>query len=88
MKTRLLSLAVAAFLSVHAGQALAQDEKGLSPAVVQQLDLINRDILARAKALSVGRQDLLTMADDIGGTKAKGGSWRIDAVKGRSSYKC
>ena len=127
MKTRLLSLAVAAFLSAHAGQALAQDEKGLSPAVVQQLDLINRlvalgdarkdpilllaaasiqkslgtdvetlptkstapdDILARAKALSVGRKDLLTMADDIGGTKAKGGSWRIDAVKGRSSYKC
>ena len=98
----------------------------MSPAIVQQLDLINRlvalgdarkdpilllaaasiqkslgtdaetlpskstapdDILARAKALSVGRKDLLTMADDIGGTKAKGGSWRIDAVTGRSSYK-
>ena len=126
MKTRLLSLAIAAFLSVNAGQALAQDEKGLSPAVVQQLDLINRlvalgdarkdpilllaaasmqkslgtdaetlpakstapdDILARAKALSVGRKDLLTMADDIGGTKAKGASWRIDAVTGRSSYR-
>jgi|GEM_PF-2199423 len=126
MKTRLLSLAVAAFLSINAGSALAQDEKGLSPAVVQQLDLINRlvalgdarkdrvlllaaasiqkslgtdaetlpskstapdDILARAKALSVGRKDLLTMADDIGGTKAKGGSWRIDAVTGRSTYR-
>ena len=126
MKTRLITLAVAAFLSVNAGQALAPDEKGLSPAVVQQLDLINRlvalgdarkdpilllaaasiqkslgtdsetlpskstapdDILARAKALSVGRKDLLTMADDIGGTKAKGASWRIDAVTGRSSYR-
>ena len=43
------------------------------------------EILARAKAMSVGRKDLLTMVDDMDATKAKGASWRIDAVTGRSS---
>jgi hypothetical protein len=126
MKTRLMTLAAVAVMALPAGSALAQDEKGLSPAVVQQLDLINRlvalgdarkdpllllaaasiqkslgtsaevlpaqstapdDIMSRAKALSVGRKDLLDLAADLGATKAKGASWRIDAVTGRSSYR-
>ena len=126
MKTRLLSFAVASLLALNASSAPAQEEKGLSPAVVQQLDLINRllalgdarkdpilllaaasiqkslgtdaeklpakstapdEMLARAKAMSVGRKDLLTMVDDMDATKAKGASWRIDAVTGRSSYR-
>lgn len=126
MKTRLITLAAATLLTLNAGSVLAQDEKGLSPAVVQQLDLINRlvalgdarkdpvlllaaasiqknlgtstetlpakstapdEIMARAKALSVGRKDLLDLADDLGATKAKGASWRIDAVTGRSTYR-
>ena len=126
MKTRLLSFAVASLLALNASSALAQEDKGLSPAVVQQLDLINRllalgdarkdpilllaaasiqkslgtdaeklpakstvpdEMLARAKAMSVGRKDLLTMVDDMDATKAKGASWRIDAVTGRSSYR-
>ena len=126
MNTRLITLAAAAVLTLNAGTALAQDEKGLSPAVVQQLDLINRlvalgdarkdpllllaaasiqknlgtstevlpakstapdEIMARAKALSVGRKDLMDLAEDLGATKAKGASWRIDAVTGRSTYR-
>jgi hypothetical protein len=126
MKNRLMTLATATLLALNAGSALAQDEKGLSPAVVQQLDLINRlvalgdarkdpvlllaaasiqkslgtstetlpakstapeDIMARAKALSAGRKDLLDLAEDLGATKAKGASWRIDAVTGRSTYR-
>ena len=126
MKTRLISLAAAAVLALNASSVMAQDEKALSPAVVQQLDLINRlvalgdarkdpvlllaaasiqkslgtstetlpaqstapeDIMARAKALSVGRKDLLDLAEDLGATKAKGASWRIDAVTGRSTYR-
>ena len=126
MNTRLITLAAAAVLTLNAGAAWAQDEKALSPAVVQQLDLINRlvalgdarkdpllllaaasiqkslgtstevlpakstapdEIMARAKALSVGRKDLLDLAEDLGATKAKGASWRIDAVTGRSSYR-
>ena len=127
MKSKLLSLAVAAVLAINAGTALAQDEKALSPAVVQQLDLINRlvalgdarkdpllllaaasiqkslgtdaaatlpsqstapdAILARAKAFSIGRKDLMDLAEDVGAIKAKGASWRIDAVTGRSTYR-
>ena len=127
MKSKFLSLAVAAVLAINAGTALAQDEKALSPAVVQQLDLINRlvalgdarkdpllllaaasiqkslgtdaaatlpsqstapdAILARAKAFSIGRKDLMDLAEDVGATKAKGASWRIDAVTGRSTYR-
>ncbi len=126
MKTRLMTLAVASLLTLDAGVVLAQDEKTLSPAVVQQLDLINRlvalgdarrdpilllaaasiqkslgtdaetlpakstapeEILARAKALSLGRKDLMDLAEDVGATKAKRASWRIDAVTGRSSYR-
>ncbi len=126
MKTRLITLAAAAVMALNAGSVMAQDEKALSPAVVQQLDLINRlvalgdarkdpvlllaaasiqkslgtstetlpaqstapeDIMARAKALSVGRKDLLDLAEDLGATKAKGASWRIDAVTGRSTYR-
>ena len=126
MKTRLITLVAAAVLSLNAGTALAQEEKGLSPAVVQQLDLINRlvalgdarqdpllllaaasiqknlgtssetlpakstspeDIMARAKAMSAGRKDLMDLAADLGATKAKGASWRIDAVTGRSTYR-
>ena len=127
MKSKFLTLAVAAMLAVNAGAVLAQDEKALSPAVVQQLDLINRlvalgdarkdpllllaaasiqkslgtdaavtlpsqstapdAILARAKAFSIGRKDLMDLAEDVGATKAKGASWRIDAVTGRSTYR-
>ena len=127
MKSKFLTLAVAAMLAVNAGAVLAQDEKGLSPAVVQQLDLINRlvalgdarkdpllllaaasiqkslgtdaavtlpsqstapdAILARAKAFSIGRKDMMDLAEDVGATKAKGASWRIDAVTGRSTYR-
>ena len=127
MKSKFLSLAVAAVLAINAGTALAQDEKALSPAVVQQLDLINRlvalgdarkdpllllaaasiqkslgtdaaatlpsqstapdAILARAKAFSIGRKDMMDLAEDVGATKAKGASWRIDAVTGRSTYR-
>ena len=127
MKSKLLNLAVAAVLAINAGTALAQDEKALSPAVVQQLDLINRlvalgdarkdpllllaaasiqkslgtdaavtlpsqstapdAILARAKAFSIGRKDMMDLAEDVGATKAKGASWRIDAVTGRSTYR-
>ena len=127
MKSKFLSLAVAAVLAINAGTALAQDEKALSPAVVQQLDLINRlvalgdarkdpllllaaasiqkslgtdaaatlpsqstapdAILARAKAFSIGRKDLMDLAEDVGAIKAKGASWRIDAVTGRSTYR-
>jgi hypothetical protein len=35
----------------------------------------------------VGLKDLLTIADDVGTTTAKGASWRIDAVTGRSTYR-
>ncbi len=126
MKTRLFTLATAAVLALNANVAFAQDEKAMSPAVVQQLDLINRlvalgdarkdpllllaaasiqksmgtdvetlpskstapdDIIARAKALSNGRKDLLEVANDVGAAKAKGASWRIDAVTGRSTYR-
>ena len=127
MKSKFLTLAVAAMLAVSAGAVLAQDEKALSPAVVQQLDLINRlvalgdarkdpllllaaasiqkslgtdaavtlpsqstapdAILARAKAFSIGRKDLMDLAEDVGAIKAKGASWRIDAVTGRSTYR-
>jgi hypothetical protein len=41
MKTRLATLALASALSLTAGWAQAQDDK-LSPAVVQQLELVNR----------------------------------------------
>ncbi len=125
MKTRLVTVALACALAGGASQALAQDDK-LSPAVVQQLDLVNRlvalgdarkdpvlllaaasiqkslgtdnatlptqstapdAIIARAKALAAGRKDLVDVADSISGTQAKGASWRIDAVTGRSTYR-
>ena len=56
MKSKFLTLAVAAMLAVNAGAVLAQDEKGLSPAVVQQLDLINRLV-----ALGDARKDPLLL---------------------------
>ena len=56
MKSKFLTLAVAAMLAVNAGAVLAQDEKALSPAVVQQLDLINRLV-----ALGDARKDPLLL---------------------------
>ena len=44
------------------------------------------DVLARAKAYSVGRPDLIGVADELGSVKSKA-SWRIDAVTGRSTYR-
>ena len=29
----------------------------------------------------------MDLAEDVGATKAKGASWRIDAVTGRSTYR-
>jgi hypothetical protein len=42
MKTKLLVLALAGALALQAGTALAQEKRDLSPALVQQLVLINR----------------------------------------------
>ena len=56
MKTRLMTLAAAAVLAMNAGTALAQDEKGLSPAMVQQLELVNRLV-----ALGDARKDPLLL---------------------------
>ena len=126
MKSTLVALSAATLMAFHAGSALAQDEKGLSPATVQQLELVNRlvalgdarkdpllllaaasiqksmgtdsaslptqstapeEVLARAKAMANGRKDIAAIADEVGATKPKGASWRIDAVTGRSTYR-
>ena len=55
MKTRILSIALAAFLAVPAGTALAQDNN-LTPAVVEQLDMVNKLI-----ALGDARKDPLLL---------------------------
>jgi hypothetical protein len=56
MKSNLLTLAVAGLLVLNAGGAMAQDDKGLSPAMVQQLDLVNRLV-----ALGDARKDPLLL---------------------------
>lgn len=57
MKTSLSLTLVAAALALNTGLAQAQDDKGISPAVVQQLDLVNRLI-----ALGDARKDPLLLA--------------------------
>ncbi len=58
MKSKLIALAAAGLMVLNAGNALAQDEKGMSPAMVQQLELVNRLV-----ALGDARKDpLLLMA--------------------------
>ena len=126
MKSKLVALSAATLMAFNAGNALAQDEKGLSPATVQQLELVNRlvalgdarkdpllllaaasiqknmgtdsaslptqstapeEVIARAKAMAGSRKDIAAIADEVGASKPKGASWRIDAVTGRSTYR-
>jgi hypothetical protein len=126
MKTRTLNLILASALAFGSGFARAADEAPLSPAVVQQLDLVNKlialgdarkdpilllaaasiqkslgtdnnvlpakstapdDVLLRAREMSVGRPELLNIANEVSAVKSKGASWRIDAVTGRSTYR-
>lgn len=56
MKSKLVALSAATLLAFNAGNALAQDEKGLSPAMVQQLELVNRLV-----ALGDARKDPLLL---------------------------
>ena len=56
MKSKLVALSAATLMAFNAGNALAQDEKGLSPAMVQQLELVNRLV-----ALGDARKDPLLL---------------------------
>lgn len=63
-------------------KSLASAEGTTLPAKSMAAD----DVLARAKSYSVGRPDLIGVADELGSVKSKA-SWRIDAVTGRSTYR-
>jgi hypothetical protein len=126
MNQALVTLALAATLGLHAGTALAQEKRDLSPALVQQLALINRlvalgderrdpvlllaaaslqkslglgqdalptqstepdAVLARAKALAVGRPELQSVVEELSSAKAKGTAWRFETSTGRLTYR-
>jgi hypothetical protein len=56
MKTKLISLVLGSVLALHGGLASAQDDKGPSPAVIEQLDIVNKLI-----AMGDARKDPLLL---------------------------
>jgi hypothetical protein len=56
MKSKLIALAAAGLMVLNASTAMAQDEKGMSPAMIQQLELVNRLV-----ALGDARKDPLLL---------------------------
>jgi hypothetical protein len=44
-------------------------------------------VLARAKALAVGRPELQSVVEELSSAKAKGTAWRFETSTGRLTYR-